>query len=611
MNKPLWKLTDVTLEGRDQPRLKNLSLELQAGVTAVIGPSGAGKSSFLNLLVGFERPARGQLSSHLPAAMDLPLFWVPQNGGLWPHLTICEHLLAVCPDPHRHESLLRQFDLDALSAAYPDTLSAGERARLSLARGLASGAGVLVMDEPLANVDQRRRRAYWQVIRAEFSGEHSLVFATHSVDTVMREADHVICLEQGQVMYAGDKQTLYEEPATGTLAELLGPANWFEEVAEARDWLQATSEQKQCYRPEQLQVAKDEASPLQITCARYGTTIGELDVENTETRHQRTFFHRQMGHRFQAGDRVILRVVAMLLCCLCLFTGLVGCTHSSTDSAMTVAAVHHWSIPPAGKVIPAPRSVRFSGDGEVYVLDNAGRVLVYAADSGEVLRQWEMPAYDVGKPEGICVFHDGRIAVTDTHYHRVVFFDRQGNVLGMHGERGREPGQFIYPVAITQDDAENYYICEYGDNDRVQKFSVDGTWQLEFGTFGTAPGQFQRPSGIVWDNHRIYVADAINNRIQVFSDAGTFTDVLEFDGVPPALHYPYDMIAGQDDQLFVVEYGAGRVTELSKTGRVLSRWGSVGASKGQLTTPWGLAMDTEGNLIVADTGNRRLVEILR
>ena len=239
-----------------------------------------------------------------------------------------------------------------------------------------------------------------------------------------------------------------------------------------------------------------------------------------------------------------------------------------------------------------------------------GRVLVYA-QGGDLLRKWEMPAYDVGKPEGICVMKDGRIAVTDTHYHRVVFFDRDGQVLGMHGEHGREAGQFVYPVAITQDPDENYYICEYGDNDRVQKFAVDGTLLLEFGSFGTELGQFQRPSGIVWDDHLIYVADAINNRIQVFTDTGEFRNVLSYQDKLPRLHYPYDMVTGLDGQLFVVEYGAGRVTELTKAGQVLSRWGESGSAKGQLATPWGLAMNGKGHIVVADTGNRRLVEIQR
>lgn len=608
MNRSLWQLDDVTLAGRSQPRLDRVSISIEAGVTAVIGASGAGKSSLLNLLVGFEIPAHGNCVSNLKCGQGLPVFWVPQNAGLWPHLSVAEHLNAVSKDASRNKQLLAQFELAEKQTAKPDTLSAGERGRLSLARALASDADVLVMDEPLANVDPVRAQQYWRVIRG-YCQSRSLVFATHSVDTVLREADRVICLDGGKLLYSGDKQILYDAPDSIELAELLGPANWFSAPVEAEQWLQGTREGTRCYRPEHLKIEENVESTIQITAARYGSSVGELELFDERSRSERTMYHRVNGRRFKTGDRIVLRVLSLLLLACCL-TVLLGCTPSTTAPPLSVSQINHWSMPPAGKVIPAPRSVRYGDEGQVYVLDNAGRVLVYSA-AGKLERQWKMPAFDVGKPEGICLLRDGRIAVTDTHYHRVVFFDHEGRVVGMHGERGREPGQFIYPVAITQDPDENYYICEYGDNDRVQKFAVDGTLLLTFGSFGTEPGQFQRPSGIIWDDHQIYVADAINNRIQVFSDIGEFQFILAHSGAQPQLHYPYDLIAGTAGQLFVVEYGAGRVTELSKAGRVISRWGEIGSAKGQLNTPWGLAMNQDGDIVVADTGNRRLVEIQR
>lgn len=365
-----------------------------------------------------------------------------------------------------------------------------------------------------------------------------------------------------------------------------------------------------CYRPEHLKVVEKDSSPIEVRSAHYGSAVGELELVDSRTEACRTIYHRVNGRRFQTGDRIVVRVLSMLLMIACLLPTVIGCTGGSKEPELKVVEVNHWNMPPAGKVIPAPRSVRYGDNGEVFVLDNAGRVLVYSG-SGEYLRHWEMPDFDVGKPEGICVLKDGRIAVTDTHYHRVVFFDAEGNVLSMHGEHGRGPGQFIYPVAITQDPSENYYICEYGDNDRVQKFSVDGHLLSEIGSFGTGPGQFQRPSGIIWVDGKIYVADAINNRIQVFTDTGDFSHILAHEDVLPKLHYPYDMVMGQEDQFFVVEYGAGRVTELTKTGRVISRWGSLGSDKGKLSTPWGLAVNQNGTIVVADTGNRRLVEMKR
>jgi len=76
-----------------------------------------------------------------------------------------------------------------------------------------------------------------------------------------------------------------------------------------------------------------------------------------------------------------------------------------------------------------------SPGGEVYAVDNVGRVLVYDR-GGKLVRQWKMPEVDVGRPEGICVFKDGTVGVSDTHYHRIVFFDPQGRVLKMMGRLG-------------------------------------------------------------------------------------------------------------------------------------------------------------------------------
>ena len=300
----------------------------------------------------------------------------------------------------------------------------------------------------------------------------------------------------------------------------------------------------------------------------------------------------------------------MLALVTSLAVSLCGCGSVTDGRPLSVSAVATIQMPPDGASVPAPRSMTFDSDGRLYVLDNAGRVLVYSP-GGQLERQWHMPAYDIGKPEGICVFKDGRIGVADTHYHRVVLFDAEGSVLSMHGEHGAEPGQFNYPVAIVQDESGNYYVSEYGGGDRVQKFDVNGNWQLQFGSFGVEPGQFQRPSGMVWHAGLIYVADAINNRVQVFRDSGEFVGICGAPEHAPALHYPYDLALGPDDDLFVIEYGANRLTRIGLDGRVLNTFGEGGHGEGQFATPWGLAVDRHGRIVVADTGNRRMVEIRR
>lgn len=269
-------------------------------------------------------------------------------------------------------------------------------------------------------------------------------------------------------------------------------------------------------------------------------------------------------------------------------------------------------MPVDGATVPAPREMEWGPDDEeLYVLDNSGRVLVFSGDDGKLARKWHMPEWSVGRAEGICIFIDGRVAVADTHYHRVVFFTQAGVELTelRHGKYGKGPGEFIYPVGITQDPSGNYYVCEYGGNDRVQKFAVDGTLLLEFGAFGVEPGELQRPSGIMWHEGRLYVADAMNSRIQVFTDAGQFVEILGADSGQSALHYPYDVTLGPDGSLFAVEYGSGQVSRLDLDGTVTGVFGSTGVDHGQLSTPWGLAVDRTGRIVVADTGNRRIVEL--
>jgi ABC-type multidrug transport system ATPase subunit len=230
MDAPLWRLIDVTVPGRRGPRLDHVSVEIPAGVTAVVGPSGAGKTTLLNLLVGFERPQSGTISrieaiKKTTNRNRLPVFWVPPGHGLWPQLTVRAHLASIMPRdvetvrkvgtpsapgaqrlqgpqqsswtptfPDRHfaphesrqaatrdavpggspgaetadvvDQLLQEFDLGPLANAYPGTLSQGERDRLALARALASRAEVLVLDEPLVHVSPEAALRYWSPLHA-------------------------------------------------------------------------------------------------------------------------------------------------------------------------------------------------------------------------------------------------------------------------------------------------------------------------------------------------------------------------------------------------------------------------------------------------------------
>jgi len=222
-----WTLNQVTLLGSGRNRLQSVSLEIGGGVTMIVGESGAGKSSLLGLLVGLDRPDSGEFSCHLRQIPGrIPCYWVPPGDGLWSPLTVREHLEIVSPprqgSPARTNHLLTAFDLKELGQARPDDLSQGERARLAMARALASEAQVLVLDEPLVHTSVTRNQEYWRFVRETCETQQiSLVIATHDLSVVRREANRIVILDQGRVVYSGDSRQDHAATLQGIAAEML------------------------------------------------------------------------------------------------------------------------------------------------------------------------------------------------------------------------------------------------------------------------------------------------------------------------------------------------------------------------------------------------------
>lgn len=602
-------------------RLEVDDLSITPGITAVLGPSGAGKSSLLNLLVGYEQPTAGAITQHLPDnPTALNLFWVPPGDGLWPAMTVRQHLTAVTTDTPLIDEILDALDLTAIASRGVDDLSRGERARLSLARALASGARVLVMDEPLSHVSDWQETRGWEIIQTILKGANaSLIFATHRPQIALQYADRAICLDRGQLIYQGAVQTLYHHPPDERAARCLGPINWF--PSDSTDlWLNGSTAQLQQnastqnsgagVRPEHLRIESTPSSTgdLTIEALTHAGPVTQALIKHQPTGATKHFVCASHEKSLSVGARIALRLCMMTLVTLLCLTQ-VSCD-SKDQPNLPVTVGDYWSMPSVGPMMPAPRGVAIGADNQIIVLDNAGRVIIFDT-SGQILQKWFMPEYDVGKPEGVCLLRDGRYVVADTHYHRLVFFDREGNVVATRGEEGTGPGQFIYPVHVTEDADANLYVAEYGSNDRIQKFNAQGEFLLEFGGFGSAEGEFQRLSGIAWHDGKLYAADAVNHRIQVFTDDGKFVTVLTDAGQPIDLRFPYDISVGSDNNLYIVEYGAGRLTVLALDGAVIGRWGYTTRGPDGLVTPWGLAVDQTNRVWIADTGNRRIVKLER
>ena len=116
-----------------------------------------------------------------------------------------------------------------------------------------------------------------------------------------------------------------------------------------------------------------------------------------------------------------------------------------------------------------------------------------------------------------------------------------------------------------------------------------------------------RPSGIVWHDHKIYIVDAFNNRIQYFEDTGKYLGIFG-NSADAELNYPYDLTRAPSGEFYVVEYGAGRISKFNAEGQLVGRTGGNGQGVKQLETPWGISVDEHSRIWVADTGNRRIVE---
>lgn len=313
MSDLLWQLDEVQLPGEIGPRLTVERLDIETGRTAVIGASGAGKTSLLNLLVEFERNNTGRIERFFDGdTQRLPIFWVPTHGGLWPHVSARDHLSAVAEPscgPRQVESLLQSFDLADRADARPGELSAGEQSRLSVARALAVGATVLVMDEPFVHVDPARLAGYWKQLDAECQRHGtSLVFSTHSPEPVLRHADIVVCLAGGGVVGSGPVEELYLRSPTRVVAECLGPVNWFD-ASEAADWLGVSFQQPLGLRAEQLRVTRSETGTGTVVDSQRIGPVRETRVRLLTSHLERTLRHLASDGPLAAGHQVVLEQV--------------------------------------------------------------------------------------------------------------------------------------------------------------------------------------------------------------------------------------------------------------------------------------------------------------
>jgi molybdate transport system ATP-binding protein len=213
----------------------NVAFESAAGVTALFGRSGAGKTTVVQMVAGLRRPGSGRISMagrtlfDSALGIDLPAHrrrvgLVSQEPRLFPHLSVRANLLYGRWAGRRRsatslEAVVSLLGLEALLARRPATLSGGEAQRVAIGRALLAGPEILLMDEPLSNLDGARRAGILPYLdRLANEGGVPILYVSHAVDEVARLADTVVLLSEGKVVASGPVEEVFSRTDLGAAA---------------------------------------------------------------------------------------------------------------------------------------------------------------------------------------------------------------------------------------------------------------------------------------------------------------------------------------------------------------------------------------------------------
>ena len=240
MNKVSVECRDIFLSYGKTAVLKGVNLLVQPGeFFALLGPSGSGKSTLLRLIAGFNRASRGELLVDGKHIDDVPPYarnigMVFQNYALWPHMSVWDNVAFGLVERRVARNALRErvqkaLDLVGLSEfgnRRPNQLSGGQQQRVALARTVVIEPQVLLLDEPLSNLDKNLRVQMRQELLAlQRRLGITTIFVTHDQEEAMTTADRMAVLDRGVVQQIGTPADLYDLPVNPFVANFVGTMN--------------------------------------------------------------------------------------------------------------------------------------------------------------------------------------------------------------------------------------------------------------------------------------------------------------------------------------------------------------------------------------------------
>ncbi|HUK50325.1 MAG TPA: ABC transporter ATP-binding protein, partial [Terriglobales bacterium] len=242
------RFTNVSKSFGKVVALDDVSFEVEDGeYVCVLGPTGSGKTTLLKLIAGLLNPDHGTITFdgrpvNKVSAQNRNAVYVPQQYALFPHLTVLQNvafgpLARGAPPAAALETASKTLELVRLTwraSAFPSELSGGMQQRVALARGLASGAGLLLLDEPLGALDARLRLDLRHKLRdlVKNSG-FTAIHVTHDQDEAMSVGDEIIVLRNGKIQDHGPPRRVYRKPSNIFVANLIGNASFLEGLVDS------------------------------------------------------------------------------------------------------------------------------------------------------------------------------------------------------------------------------------------------------------------------------------------------------------------------------------------------------------------------------------------
>ena len=238
-----------TRSGAPVVAVNNINLTIEEGECfSFLGPSGCGKTTTLRMIAGFEDLTEGEiwLGDRAVSIKQRNLYLPPEQRGLgmvfqsfavWPHLNVFENVafpLRVLKRPKTEivsavTQALSYTDLSGLETTYPADLSGGQQQRIALARAIVTNPKVMLLDEPLSNLDPKLRESMrFEIKQLQRKFNFTIVFVTHDQSEAMALSDRMLVMDLGHVIQADTPDNLYNRPSTKFVYGFLGLSNFLE-----------------------------------------------------------------------------------------------------------------------------------------------------------------------------------------------------------------------------------------------------------------------------------------------------------------------------------------------------------------------------------------------